>query len=123
MPYAVYKLIHFLGIFTLIVVLAATSMHVLRGGTRADNPYRKVLSITHGVALFLVLLGGFGLLARIGVMHGGLPGWVYAKLLLWLTLGAALTLANRGARYARVLLLLLPLLAVLGGAIALYKPF
>jgi hypothetical protein len=123
MPYAIYKLIHLVGIFTIIVVLASTSMHVLRGGTRADNPYRRILGIMHGVALFLVLLGGFGLLSRIGVIHGGLPGWAYAKLVLWLLLGAALLLPYRGQAYARTLLILLPLLAAVGGAIALYKPF
>jgi hypothetical protein len=123
MPYEVYKLIHFVGLFTALAVLAATSMHVLRGGTRADNPYRRAFGIAHGVALFLVLLGGFGMLARLGVMHGALPGWVYAKLVIWLTFAGALFLAYRSPPSARVLLILLPLLAALGGAIALYKPF
>jgi len=123
MPYAIYKLIHFLGIFTTVTVLAALTMHALRGGTRADIPHRRLLGAVHGFAVFLILLGGFGMLARLGGMHGQLPGWVYAKLLVWLLFAAAIALPLRLRRYAGFLLILVPLLAVLGGAIALYKPF
>jgi len=123
MSYPVYKLMHFLGIFMLIAALAATCMHVLRGGSRADNPYRRVLGVTHGVAALLILTGGFGMLARMGVMHGGLPNWIYAKLAIWVTLAAAMVVPYLGRRYARALLIAVPVLAVAAGATALYKPF
>ena len=123
MSYAVYKLMHLLGIFMVITALAATSMHVLRGGSRTDNPYRRVLGITHGIAAALILTGGFGMLARMGVMHGGLPNWIYVKLAIWVTLAAAMVVPYRGPRYARALLIAVPVLALLAGATALYKPF
>ena len=123
MPYAAYKLMHFLGIFMLITALAATSMHVLRGGTRADNPYRRALGISHGLAVLLILTGGFGMLARLGEMHDALPNWIYAKLAIWVALAAALVVPYRGRGYARAMLVLVPLLALAGGAVALYKPF
>ncbi len=123
MPYAVYKLMHFLGIFMLITAIAATSMHVLRGGTRADNPYRRILGATHGIAAALILTGGFGMLARMGAMHGALPNWIYAKLAIWFALAAALVVPYLGPRYARALLIAAPVLAVAAGAVALYKPF
>lgn len=123
MSYVTYKLIHFFGIFAMLVALAATGMHVLRGGTRADNPYRRVLAVAHGISAFLILLGGFGMLARLGVMHGALPVWVYLKLLIWLTLAAAMALPYRGRAYARTLLIALPLLTLAGAAVALLKPF
>lgn len=123
MPYALYKLIHFLGMFMVVVVLAATAMHVLRGGTRADNPYRRSFAIAHGIGAFLVLLGGFGMLARLGLVSGGLPGWIVVKLVIWLVLTAGLTLPYRGRSMARALLVILPLLAMSAGAVALYKPF
>ena len=123
MPYAIYKLMHFLGIFLMITTIAATCMHVLRGGGRADNPFRRALAATHGIAALLILTGGFGMLARMGVMHGGLPGWVYVKVAIWVALGAALPLAYRGRHYARLLLMAVPLLALAAGATALYKPF
>src|SRR5688572_20001610 len=119
MPYNVYKLIHFLGIFTVMVVLAVACTHVLRGGTRADNPQRKLLGSAHGIAMFLILLGGFGMLARIGVMHTSLPGWVYAKLVIWTLVAAAPALLYRGPRLAKATILAAPALAVLAAAIAL----
>ena len=123
MPYAVYKLMHFLGIFMLIATLAATSMHVLRGGSRADNPHRRLIGVTHGVAALLILTGGFGMLARMGIVQGGLPNWIHAKLGIWLALAAALVLPYLGRRYARALLIAAPVLATAAGAVALYKPF
>ena len=122
MPYATYKLLHFFGIFIILVVVAAASMHTLRGGSRADMPYRRWFAIAHGLAALAVLTGGFGMLARLGSMHGALPGWVYAKIVIWGALGAALFLAYRRA-YALALLVAVPLLALAAGAIALYKPF
>jgi hypothetical protein len=122
-PYAVYKLIHFLGMFILVTVLAAASMHVLRGGTRQDNPYRRVLAIMHGLAAFLILLGGFGMLARLGIVQAGLPTWVILKLGIWLLLSGAIALVYRGPGMARLLLISMPLLVVIAAAIAMYKPF
>lgn len=122
-PYIVYKLVHFFGIFVLVTTLAVTCAHVLRGGTRADNPHRRLLGIAHGVAAFLILLGGFGMLARLGIVQGGLPTWINLKLGIWLLLSLALWLVYRGARFARLVLVAIPLFAVLAAAIALYKPF
>lgn len=123
MPYTIYKLVHFLGLFAVVTVLAATAMHALGGGTRAARPYRRAFGVAHGVGTFLILLGGFGMLARLGIAQAGLPAWVYAKLALWLIVGAAMVLPYRGRPHALALIVALPLLTVLGAAIALYKPF
>jgi hypothetical protein len=79
MSYVAYKLVHFLGIFTMIAALAATSMHVIRGGARTDNPHHRLLGTAHGVAALLIVVGGFGMLARQGLLDGGLPSRVYLK--------------------------------------------
>ena len=122
MPYPIYKLIHFLGIFVLLTTLAVPAVHLLRGGTRADLPRRRLLAITHGVASFLILLGGFGMLARLGVVQGGLPGWILVKLAIWVALSAAFALTLRTATSARIVLVSAPLLALAAAAVALYKP-
>jgi len=119
--YQIYKLIHFFGIFSTLVALAAICLHVIRGGTIGDNPMRKPLSALHGAGLFLALLGGFGMLARLGASPAS--GWVIAKLVIWLFLGASLTLVYRREGSARPMLFLLPVLAVLAAYFALYKPF
>ena len=123
MPYSTYKLIHYFGIFLLIAALAATSMNAIRGGTRSEWPWRKALGAAHGVAAFLILLGGFGMLARLGIVQGGLPGWVIAKLVIWVTLATAIMVPKFGQQYAKALMVALPVLALSAGAIALFKPF
>ena len=86
MPYVVYKAVHYLGIFSLVVILGA-ALAAPRGDSEAGSRRRR--GILHGTALFVVLLGGFGMLARLGVDHAGLlPGWVWVKLGLWTVLGA-----------------------------------
>jgi hypothetical protein len=123
MSYLTYKLMHFLGIFAMLTALAATAMHAARGGTRADNPYRAALGATHGLAAILILTGGFGMLARLGVMQGGLPTWAFVKLGIWVLLAAAMALPYRSRGMARSLLVVVPLLAGAAAATALYKPF
>jgi Na+-driven multidrug efflux pump len=59
-PYTTYKLMHFFGIFLLMVTLAASSMNALRGGSRADWPWRRALGAAHGIAVFLILLAALG---------------------------------------------------------------
>lgn len=146
MPYAVYKVIHYLGIFALLTVLAAALGRGAGGpsGTgresrasgeaepgdesgssgSGDDPWRKRFAALHGTALFLILLGGFGMLARIGVEHGQLfPGWVWGKLTVWVLLGGALVAARRSPRWSVRLLFVAPLLAALAGYLAFVKPF
>ena len=123
MSYATYKIIHFLGIFTLITALAVAAAHTLRGGTKLDNPHRRAIAIAHGVGVFLILLGGFGMLARMEIIHGGLPGWIYLKIGIWVVLAASVALVYRGREIARALIWAVPLLAAAAGATALLKPF
>jgi len=124
-PYATYKIIHYAGIFLLLTVLGAALSRAALGAGRGGepDPWRRTLVTGHGVALFLVLLGGFGMLARLDVTQGlGLPGWIWAKLAIWLLLGAALA-ARRSVALAGRAVLAIPLLAVLAGLMALTKPF
>ena len=121
--YEVYKIIHYVGFFALFVTLgAALARSPLLGGAR--DPWRRTLTAFHGVGLFLILLGGFGMLARLGVQHGALfPGWIWVKLVLWVVAGVLISVAWRRARWAGATLVLLPLIGIVAGAVALLKPF
>ncbi len=124
MSYITYKLIHLLGIFTLLIALAGMAAHAAAGHAKAENKGYRTLLALHGVGALIALTGGFGLLARMGVQHGDLfPGWVWSKLALWILLGGLIALPYRNQALARALLFALPLLGLLGGYLASYKPF
>jgi len=57
-----------------------------------DRP--KLLSIFHGVGLVLLLVAGFGMLARLGIMWPW-PGWVIVKVVLFAILGGFPALSRR----------------------------
>jgi uncharacterized membrane protein SirB2 len=124
LPYAFYKLVHILGIALALVSLGGFAVHALHGGAKSDNRARTLLIAMHGAGAFLILLGGFGLLARINFPHGApFPGWLWVKLIVWLAVAAIVMLPYRRPDAARPMLLALPLLAVTAALMAVYKPF
>ncbi|HSG09462.1 MAG TPA: hypothetical protein VLA36_13965 [Longimicrobiales bacterium] len=118
LPFAAYKVVHYLGIFILVTALSATLARSAKEGLNSD-PWRKRLGMIHGIALFLIILGGFGMLARLDV---GFPGWIVAKLGIWLVF-AALIAARKSTEWSVRVLVLVPLMAALAGWIAFVKPF
>jgi len=124
MSYLTYKLIHLLGIFSLLVALGGMAAHAAAGHSKEQNTSYKGLLALHGLGAIVALTGGFGLLARLDLQGGGLfPGWIWAKLLLWIILGGLVALPYRKPGLARPILFLLPVLAFLGAVLANYKPF
>ncbi len=119
----VYKIIHLLGMFMLFTVLGGIALHALNGGTKQSNTGRRLIAAMHGISLFIILLGGFGMLARLGLVQGMLPGWVLAKLAIWMILPFLGMMAYRKPEVAKLLLVAMPLLGGVAGWIALYKPF
>ena len=124
MSYLTYKLIHLLGIFALLVGLAGMAAHAASGQGKGENRSYRALLILHGFGAFVALTGGFGLLARLNLESDGVfPGWIWAKLGLWIVLGGLVALPYRKQALARTLLFFLPLLAFIGAVLATYKPF
>jgi hypothetical protein len=72
----IYKLIHFVGIFFLLTGLGALIF--------SEKDKIKPATISHGVGLLLILLGGFGMQAK---THIGFPVWFTVKIAIWLVLG------------------------------------
>jgi hypothetical protein len=116
MSYEIYKIIHLLGLTLVVLSLGGIAMHSINGGTKGTNVFKKGAMITHGVGLLLLLVAGFGMLARLGI-HS-FPLWVVAKLVIWLLLGAAAVVAyKRGL--ARAVWVVVPLLVVTAAALAI----
>ena len=120
--YEAYKVLHLVAVLLLFLCFGGLALYVAGGGTRAANPNRALIAALHGTAAFLVLLGGFGLLARLGVIQGGFPLWVWLKLTIWLVLAFAVLLPYRRPALARPLFLLYPVLGGLAAWAAIYKP-
>lgn len=123
-PHSVYNIMHVAGIVLVMAALGGFCLHAATGAPKRESPARVLIAVLHGAGAFLILLGGFGMLARIGFAHGQpFPGWLVVKLLIWLLLAAAVALPYRRPALARPLLLALPVLGGLAAGMAIYKPF
>lgn len=121
MPLEVYKLIHIIGIFLILVPLGGIILHVMNGGTR-NYPNRKFAAITHGIGMVLTLVAGFGMLARLGIMSS-LPVWVIIKLLFWFNLGVLPFFAYRNHARAKYYWMMTIVISGLAAFLAVFKPF
>ncbi len=114
-----YNVLHVLGILFAFTALGGATLRAL-AGTGEDAPGRKLAIITHGVALLLILVSGFGMLAKLKL---GFPLWVWAKLVIWLLIGASIALIRRLPAHASLFWFALPVLGAIAAYLAIYKPF
>jgi uncharacterized membrane protein len=123
-PLEPYKLLHIVGVMLAFAALGGLALTVENGATRQTSRSRKLIAMTHGIAMFLVILGGFGALARLNISHGGgLPGWIIVKLVVWLAMAAIVVLPYRKPESARAVFWALPVLGAIAVSMALWKPF
>ncbi|MDF1504902.1 hypothetical protein [Roseisolibacter sp. H3M3-2] len=121
--HAFYNVVHIVGIVLVMSALGATAIHALNGGTRQTNRARGLVAALHGTGVVLILIGGFGMLARLGFRHGAMfPGWLLVKLAVWVTIAALLFVPYRRPELAKPVYLLLPVLGGLAAYMAIYKP-
>jgi hypothetical protein len=119
-----YNVVHIVGIILAMSALGGAAVLAMAGSSVSSPPPRRLLAVLHGVGVFLILVGGFGMLARLGVMHGGgFPGWIWVKLCVWVIVAVALFLALRKPTLARPTLLALPVLGGVAAYMAIYQPF
>jgi len=101
-----YKVIHIIAIFGLFIAFGAA------GGSEKRVRWANIM---HGICLLVILIAGFGMLARLGIVGGKFPGWVWGKLAIWLSLGGMLTVVRRKLLPAPAWM---AILLALGGAAA-----
>ena len=119
--YAIYKNMHFLGIFMILVAMGGLILQQINTRTR-EQAWRRPVAITHGIGMVLVLVGGFGLLARLGI-HWPWPGWVIGKVIIWLVFGVLIAVIGRSPSLAKPLWWITIALGALAAYLALNKPF
>jgi hypothetical protein len=119
MSYALYnyKILHLLGVLLLFAGLGG--LLLLRLSDSTNERARKLAGLTHGLSMLLILVAGFGTLAKLGL---GFPGWAVGKLVIWLLLAAAPVLIRKAPSLTTALWWLLPLLGSVAAALAIYKP-
>ncbi len=120
MSYDFYKLIHFLGIFLVFSALGGQFVQALNGGDPRLAPARKWIGMFHGIGLVLILVAGFGMLAKAQLP---IQGWTITKLLIWLILGGVGAIAAKKRSAAGALWVAAILLGVISAYMAHYKPF
>ncbi len=116
-PYEAYKVIHILGNMFLLLSLGAYLMLSINKSPRG----RKLAAITHGISVLIILVAGFGLLARLGYFGAGWPLWVWIKLCVWLILAVIIILIKKVPGLMPVLWFLIPALSGLAAYMAVYK--
>jgi uncharacterized membrane protein SirB2 len=120
MPYEFYKVLHLFAVLLLFTAFGGVAMLSLRGEPKA--PQRKILMVVHGVAILIIVVAGFGLMARKGMMGLSWPGWIYGKIAVWLLLGAAPVLLRRQPSISRISYIALPLFGGVAALLAVYQP-
>jgi hypothetical protein len=121
LSYLVYKNLHLIGVFMVLVALGGLTLHRINGGTQ-EHSWRKPVAITHGVGILLVLLGGFGMLARLGIFWSW-PGWVIGKVIIWIIFAALIAVIARKPTVAKPLWWIIIVLGGLAAYLAANKPF
>jgi hypothetical protein len=121
MSFAAYKVIHILAVLFVFASLGALMLAAREGVERGSG--RKLAGMTHGIALLLVLVAGFGALARLGLSNpAAWPMWVWIKALVWLALGGVIVLIRRSPQLGTLLWWLIPLLGGIAAWAAVFKP-
>lgn len=121
MDIMVYKWLHIVGAFAVIMAFGAL---IFRSSVHSESSTtaipKKTLSIVHGLGLVILLVSGFGMLARLGI-HGDLPAWVILKGVIWLALGGLIAAVNRAPSKNKLWWWLVLALAAAAAWIGLFK--
>ena len=121
MSYEFYKIIHLVSIVLLFSGLVGILTVRMSGGV-LEGKVKSLVFTSHGVGLLFLLISGFGLLGRLGLTHE-IPGWVFAKMAIWLILGGSLALVKRKGHIGWPLFISLIAIFTIAAFLAIIKPF
>jgi hypothetical protein len=117
----VYKFLHLIGVVLLFLALGGAVLRA-RLGAAVGETGRRLVAITHGVALVVLLVAGFGSLAKLG-FHFPFPAWVWIKIVIWLLMGGVVVFLRARPQSANAWWWRIALLGALAAYLGVYKPF
>jgi hypothetical protein len=113
MSYEFYKILHLIGLVALFISIGILAYIPLEK--------RKPFIVLHGVSSLVMFVAGFGLLAKLG-MARDMGTWTYAKIAIWLVLGATPVVLKRKPELATSVALTSVVLGALAAYLAIMKP-
>ena len=115
---SIYHILHFVGILMLFLGYGALLGRSIAGSD--DATVKKLGSITSGIGLILMIIAGFGLIAKLQI---GFQPWVIAKMGIWAVLGGLIALINRKPALAVSLWWGLIALGAIAAVMVYIRPF
>ena len=115
----IYRIMHLIGWFMVYTSLGGFVMLARTSDTAKPN--RMLVGITHGVGMLLALVGGFGMMAKLGLMS--FPLFIIIKIVLWLVVGASPAVMRRMPNLAVIWWFTVLGLALVAAVLGRYKPF
>jgi hypothetical protein len=117
-----YNVLHVVGIIMLFLGIGGAvirSFLANNSGSNVGNLERFVL-INHGVGLLLVLVAGFGQMARIGAQFSS---WIVVKIIIWLFLASLVMFIKKKPELKSVWWYGALLTGGFAAYLGIYKPF
>jgi hypothetical protein len=121
MPYEIYKMLHLAGLFLLISGLIS-AYTVTSSGSALVGKIRNFSFAMHGLGLVLILVSGFGLLARLGLARE-MPTWAYVKFGIWGVFAIFISVLKRKGQLGWPLYVIMLSVFLFAAWLATYKPF